>query len=69
MKKNSLGYNKFKAKHKCPINHKGSAGAMKVEGVKKMFNRSIATNNIRYTTYPGADLGKKIEGGFICRSQ
>jgi len=43
----------WRSTHTCTINHKGSAGAMEAIGAVNIFNRSIANNNLRYSTYRG----------------
>lgn len=40
-------------KHKCAINHAGSAGKMEVDGVMQLFRRSEEKYGIRYTGYLG----------------
>ena len=46
-------YEKFKKTHDCPINHIGSAAAMETVGVKKIYERSVETLNLRYMMYIG----------------
>ena len=36
-----VGYNDWKAQYVCSINHTGSAGAMEVVGMQKIFGRSV----------------------------
>ena len=43
----------WKRYHACTINHTGSAGSMEASGVKNIYNRSIETKKLRYTTYLG----------------
>ena len=53
LKKDTVDYINWKASHICSINHTGSAGAMEVEGLKKIFHRSERLHNLRYTFYIG----------------
>eukprot|EP00795_Rhopilema_esculentum_P000086 gene86-9701_t len=46
-------YDAWKAAHKCPINHKGSSGAMESAGAVEIFRRSIPFLNLRFTGYIG----------------
>ena len=48
-----VGYNDWKAQHLCSINDTGSAGAMEVVGMQKMFGRSVNLHGLRYTFYIG----------------
>ena len=43
--------NDWTAQHMCSINHTGSAGAMEVVGMQKMFGRSVNLHVIRYAFY------------------
>lgn len=43
------GYAKWKESHNCIINYKGSAPGMEIDGTKRIFQRSIAHNSMRYT--------------------
>ena len=52
-KKSGKDYEDWLLHHDCNINHIGSSGSMEVEGVKKMFSRSVADRKLRYTTYLG----------------
>ena len=45
------GYNDWVESHICPINHKGSAGAMEAIGALQIFKRSTVFNKLRYTKY------------------
>lgn len=45
--------NAFRKKHKCPINHKASSGAMEADGVLECFLSSVEKNKLRYLTYIG----------------
>ena len=40
-------------KHKCTINHEGSAPKMELDGVIKFFERSTSKHNLRYANYYG----------------
>ena len=50
-----MEYTTWWLKHKlhCSLNHTGSSGAMEVEGIKEMFNRSLEKYDVKYTTYIG----------------
>ena len=37
--------------HDCKLNHKGSAGAMEVKGIKKIYSHSINERGLRYVRY------------------
>lgn len=52
-KKNSQGYNDWKANHVCQANHIGSSGSMEAAGAKEIFHRSVDRNLLRYTEYIG----------------
>ena len=43
----------FKANHNCKLNHQGSAPSMEMNGTKKIFERSIEKNHLRYTEFFG----------------
>ena len=40
-------------KHKCTINHEGSAPKMELDGVINFFERSTSKHNLRYANYYG----------------
>ena len=61
-----VDYNDWKAQHMCSINHTGSAGAMKVVGMQKMFGRSVNLHGVRYTFYIGDGDTKSLD--HICKS-
>ena len=60
--------------HICSYKYEGTAGGMKTEGAKRVFERSVEKHNLRYVkflgdgdsksyqtvknTYPGIDVGK-----------
>ena len=46
-------FEKLKFDHICKINHVGSAPAMEVSGTKKIFERSVELNQLRYTEFYG----------------
>ena len=52
-RKGSIDYQNFIKEHECPINHVGSAGAMEAVGAVKMFEKSVADLQLRFTTYIG----------------
>ena len=61
-----VGYNDWKAQHVCSINYTGSAGAMEVVGMQKMFGRSVNLHGLRYTFYIGDGDTKSFDQ--ICKS-
>ena len=61
-----VGYNDWEAEHVCSIKHTGSAGAMEVVGIQKMFGRSVNLHGLRYTFYIGDDDTKSFD--HICKS-
>ena len=46
-------YNDWKANHDCVINHVGSAGSMEAVGARRIYDRSVTKNNLRYLKYRG----------------
>ncbi|KAL1512702.1 hypothetical protein ABEB36_002249 [Hypothenemus hampei] len=46
----------------CSINHKGSAGKMKVDAVKEMFTRSVVKHGVKYARYIGDGDSKTFKG-------
>lgn len=46
-------YASLKADHACSINYEGSSPGMETEGAKRIFERSISKNNLRYTKFFG----------------
>ena len=58
--------NDWKVRHVCSINHTGSAGALKVVGMQKMFSRSVNLHGVRYTFYIGDGDTKSLDQ--ICKS-
>jgi len=52
-KKDSPGYEEWKANHDCKINHIGSSGSMESAGVIKIFKRSVNDLQLKYLTYIG----------------
>lgn len=57
-------YEEWKENHKdsCEANHEGSSGKMEVDGIKEMFQRSIATYNVKYIHYIGDGDSKTFKG-------
>eukprot|EP00794_Sanderia_malayensis_P014635 gene14635-16154_t len=51
----SLVYLQWQICHKarCTLNHKGSSGAMELEGLRDIFNRSETKYGVRYTKFIG----------------
>ena len=52
-KTDQKAYDSWKAEHKYPVNYKGSAPNMEVEGMKWIFLRSVENYSLRYTELPG----------------
>lgn len=54
-KENTCEYAEWFENHEpnCSINHKGTAGGMEVEGMKKIFSRSERKHGARYVNYIG----------------
>ena len=46
-------YEQVKAGHVCRVNFQGSAPSMESEGAKRVFQRSIEKNGLRYTEFFG----------------
>ena len=46
---NSVNFDQMKLMHNCTKNYVGSSPAMEVDGVRRIFNRSISKRNMRYT--------------------
>ena len=44
-------YEIFVKNHDCPINHKGSAGAMEASGVVRIFQKSVGKLKLCFTMY------------------
>ncbi|GBM73325.1 hypothetical protein AVEN_216071-1 [Araneus ventricosus] len=53
--KSKSSYQQWQSHHakSCQKNHFGSAGKMEVEGMKKIFRRSVAERGVRYLSYIG----------------
>ena len=54
-------YEKWKADHICKMNYKGSAGNMEPVGAKRMWDRSVEKNGLRYITFYGDGDSKSYE--------
>ena len=56
-------YNDWKMKHEkeCLMNHTGSAGKMKVDGMVRIFKRSESKHSIKYTGYIGDGDAKTFQ--------
>ena len=52
-KTDKFAFDNWKQKHKCRMNHSGSAGAMEITGAKEIFSRSIEKHGLRYHQYLG----------------
>ena len=50
-KKGTQEYTDWKSEHSCSINHEGSAGAVEVNGLKRLFSQSIRLHKLRYNFY------------------
>ena len=48
-----MGYNDWKAQHMYSVKHTGSARAIEVVGMQKMFGRSVNLYGLQYTFYIG----------------
>ena len=83
-RKGTLEYEDFVKGHECPINHVGSAGAMEVSGVVKIYEKSVKNLKLCFTSYIGDGdskayptavkakpngQDKEIKGWVICRSR
>ena len=53
-------FKRWKLDNSCCVNHTKSAGTMESAGALKIINRSIATNNMRYTSYLGDGNSKSF---------
>ena len=54
LKKTSpLGFNLCKMSHICKLNHSGSAGNMEPVAAKRIWERSLQKNKLRYTSFYG----------------
>ena len=51
--KGTEGYGKCIMDHECPINHKGSAGAMEASDVLRIYEKSVKHLKLRYMIYIG----------------
>lgn len=49
----SAEYLKWKAEHKCKLNHTGSAAMMEPVGARRIWGRSVANRKLKYTSYIG----------------
>ena len=52
-KKGTQEYLDWKSEHSCSINHEGSAGAIEINGLRRMLSRSIRLHKLRYNFYIG----------------
>ena len=57
-KKGTQEYTDWKCEHSYSINHEGSAGAMEVNWLKRIFSRSIRLHKLRYNFYIRDDDSK-----------
>ena len=48
-----LEYDMWKASHRCPMDYTGSAPSMECVGAKRIFQRSLERNGLRYTEFYG----------------
>ena len=62
-RKDTVEYSNWKEKHICAINHTGSAVAMEIIGLKRIFHRSEYLHNLRYTFYVGDGDTKQMDMG------
>ena len=63
IRKDTVEYPNWKEKHICAINHTGSAVAMEIVGLKRIFHRSERLHNLRYTFYVGDGDTKHMDMG------
>ena len=63
IRKDTVEYSIWKEKPICAINHTGSAVAMEVLGLKRIFHRSERLRNLRYTFYVGDGDTKHMDMG------
>ena len=52
-RKGSDEYEEWKAAHNCKMNHRTSSGAMEAAGAVEIFQRSVSTRKLQYTSYIG----------------
>ena len=52
-KHDPLTFEEWKMSHFCKLNHSGSAGNMKPVGAKRIWERSLQKNKLRYTSFYG----------------
>ena len=52
-KTNPLAFEEWKTSHVCKLNHSGSAGNMEPVGAKRIWERSLQKNKLRYTSFYG----------------
>ena len=58
---NAVKFYQMKLMHKCNKNYTGSSPGMEVDGVRRIFRRSVATRKLRYTHYIGDGDSKTFE--------
>jgi len=52
-KQGTIGFENWKAEHRCPINHTKSSGAMEAAGAVAMFSSSVEKHKLIYSKYIG----------------
>ena len=52
-KTDRLDFEERKTSHVCKLNHSGSAGNMEPAGAKRIWERSLQKNKLRYTSFYG----------------
>ena len=52
-RKGSDEYEEWKAAHNCKMNHRASSGAMEAAGAVEIFQCSVSTRKLQYTSYIG----------------
>ena len=59
-KHDPLSFEEWKMSHFCKLNHSGSAGNMKPVGAKRIWERSLQKNKLRYTSFYGEGDSKSF---------
>ena len=59
-KHDPLTFKKWKMSHLCKLSHSGSAGNMKPFGAKRIWERSLQKNKLRYTSFYGEGDSKSF---------
>ena len=59
-KHDPLTFKEWKMSHLCKLSHSGSAGNMKPFGAKRIWERSLQKNKLRYTSFYGEGDSKSF---------